>query len=286
MSVLKNYYNLSKPGITRMVMITAAFGYLLGAEGIVYGQHFISSLLGIGIASAGSAALNNWWERDLDKKMDRTKNREIPSGKIKPGAALFYGLAMVFIGLGILVYYVNNRTATLVLLTALLYVLVYTPLKQVHWINTSVGAIPGALPMSCGWVAATDEYSFGAWVVFLILFSWQHPHFYAIAWIYKEDYAKGGHKMLSVVDEKGHKLFFQVILYTFLMIFASLVPFVVQDANWVYAIGAAVLGLYMLYNALLFVTVHTKAAARRLLKSSIIYLPLLLIVTIIDFYAL
>ena len=136
--------------------------------------------------------------------------------------------------------------------------------------------------MSAGWVAATGKFDLGAWVLFTILFAWQHPHFYAIAWMYKEDYAKAGHKMLSVVDEKGYRLFVQVILFTFLMLFASLVPTFAKMTGLFYAVGASLLGIYMLYYALLFVSAHTVKAARKLLFSSLIYLPLLLLVAILD----
>ena len=282
----KNYYRLSKPGIVRMVLITSAFGFLLGNKGITGGYYALKdlliALLGIGLAAAGSAALNNWVERDLDCLMDRTKNREIPTGKVSANQALAYGLITNLLGVGLLYLLVNPCTAFVVGLTTVLYVLVYTPLKQKTWLNTSIGAVPGALPMSAGWVAATGNFDLGAWILFTILFAWQHPHFYAIAWMYKDDYAKAGHKMLSVVDQKGYRLFVQVILFTFLMLFASLVPTFAEMTGVLYAAGATLLGLYMLYYAVLFVTAHTVKAARKLLFSSLIYLPLLLLVAIVD----
>ena len=282
----KHYYRLSKPGIVRMVLITSAFGFLLGNHGFTGGmyalKHLFFALIGIGLAAAGSSALNNWVERDLDCLMDRTKNREIPTGKITAQQALIYGVATNVLGVGLLYFLVNPCTAFVVGLTTVLYVLVYTPLKQKTWLNTSIGAVPGALPMSAGWVAATGVFDLGAWVLFTILFAWQHPHFYAIAWMYKEDYAKAGHKMLSVVDPKGYRLFVQVILFTFLMLFASLVPTFAEMTGLLYAVGATFLGLYMLYYAVLFVTAHTVKAARKLLFSSLIYLPLLLLVAVLD----
>ena len=276
------YYQLCKPGIVRMVMITAAMGYLLAPGPISHWPHFIISLLGIGFAAAGAAVLNNYLERDIDALMDRTAHRALPSGKIKPGMALIFGISLVFLGTLLCLVFINFLTAFLVLLSALLYVLVYTPLKRITWLNTSIGAIPGALPMSCGWVAVTGQFDIGAWILFVLLFAWQHPHFYAIAWMYKDDYAKAGFKMLSVIDAKGHRLFVHVILYSFLMLAVSALPFVVDLTGWVYLVGAMVLGFYMIYYSLKFCIQHTLASAKALMKASIIYLPGLLAVVALD----
>jgi protoheme IX farnesyltransferase len=287
----KHYYRLCKPGISRMVMISAAFGYLMGGSqgnvgfSFIFTLNFLLSIIGIGLATAGSSVLNNFLERDIDGLMDRTKNRALPQGIISAERALGFGLLLTLAGVGILLFWVNLLTAFLVLLSAFLYVVVYTPLKRRTWLNTSIGAVPGALPMTCGWVASSPApgyLDFGAFVVFGLLYAWQHPHFYAIAWMYKEDYRKGGFKMLSVVDETGHRLFIQVILFSFCLLAVSIVPSLTGMTGTVYLIGASLLGIYMIYYSLMFVARHTRESARALLKASIIYLPALLLVVAID----
>jgi len=281
---LSSYLNLCKPGIVRMVGVTAAFSFLLARPDVEgYGwMRLISALIGIMGAAAGSAVLNNVLERDLDARMDRTRNREIPSGRILPEHALGFGLALTMGSVIWLLWQVNLLTAFLVLFTAFLYVLVYTPLKTRTWLNTTIGAIPGAMPTLCGWSAAMNTLDFGAWVMFAILFAWQHPHFYAIAWIYRDDYAKAGYKMLSVVDRNGQRLFIQVLLFSMLLVAVSLLPAFMDISGKLYFLGALALGLYVLAASLRFIIRHTRREARRLLVSTIIYLPSLLGVILLD----
>ncbi|MFT5123730.1 MAG: protoheme IX farnesyltransferase [Kiritimatiellia bacterium] len=278
----QNYLRLSKPGITRMVMITAALGYVMGGHGVQSIGHLLLSVLAIGLASAGSSVLNNFLERDIDGLMGRTAARELPTGKVSPENALGFGILLVFMGTGLLILFVNLLTAFLVLMTAFTYVLIYTPLKRKTWLNTSIGAVPGAMPMACGWVASTGEFGLGAWLLFAIMFCWQHPHFYAIAWMYKDDYEKAGFKMLSVVDQAGYRLFLQVILYALLLLAISVIPVGLGMAGKVYLFGAIVLGLYFIYFSLAFIKTHTRKSARDLLKASIIYLPALFGFVLID----
>ena len=280
---LQSYYRLSKPGIVRMVMITAALGYIMATQRhlAAYWQNFLMAVAGIGMAAAGSAALNNLLERRIDARMQRTCHRELPMGRIAPVQALGYGLMMSMFGAA-LVSWVSVRAAGLVLLTNILYVLVYTPMKRVSWLNTTIGAIPGALPMSIGWVAANDTVDLGAWILFIIMFAWQHPHFYAIAWLYREDYKRGGLRMLSVTHPDGALLFIQVILYSLMLAAVSLMPFFTGLAHGIYLAGALLLGAYMLLYSFRFVAKPTDHNARRLLYSSLIYLPGLLLVVIAD----
>lgn len=282
----RSYMRLTKPGIVRMVMITAAFGFLMasgGIPGLARLPLAILALLGIGSAAAGSAVLNNVLERDLDARMERTRFREIPSGIIDPAAALAFGLALVLFGVGLLLAAVNLITAFLTLLSAFLYVAVYTPMKRMHWVNTSIGAIPGALPMACGWVAATGHLDLGAWIAFAILYAWQHPHFYAIAWMYREDYAKAGFKMLSVLDDGGTRLVIHTVLHAILLIAVSIAPTMFGRTGLIYLIGAGLLGIAMLAASLVFVYDLNRANARRLLFTSLIYLPAMLVVLAVDF---
>ncbi|MEX2606168.1 MAG: heme o synthase [Kiritimatiellia bacterium] len=284
MSRFHSYLNLCKPGIVRMVGVTAAFSYILAAPDVEgHGwMRLIAALIGIMGAAAGSAVLNNVMERDLDARMERTRNRELPQGRILPEHALSFGLILSLGSVGWLIWTVNLLTAFLVLSTAFLYVVVYTPLKTRTWLNTTIGAIPGAMPTLCGWSAAMNTLDFGAWVMFAILFAWQHPHFYAIAWIYKDDYEKAGYKMLSVVDKNGARLFMQVLLFALLLLAVSLLPTLMEMAGWIYFAGALLLGIYVMMASVQFVARHTRRDARRLLYSTIVYLPSLLLVIIAD----
>ena len=257
----KGYYRMCKPGILRMVVISAAFGYVVAGKGIENWLTFFISMICIGVASGGSAVLNNFLERDIDGLMGRTRNRELPQGKIDAEHALIFGILLTMGSVAVLVLVDMLLTAFLVLLTAFLYVLVYTPLKRKTWLNTSIGAIPGALPIACGCTAATGHFGIEAWLLFAIMFCWQHPHFYAIAWIYKDDYEKAGFKMLSVVDKSGDRLFIQVILYALLLLAISVLPVAFHMAGGVYLVGAIVLGLDFAWKSLRFIMIHNQAMA-------------------------
>lgn len=281
---IQSYIQLCKPGIVRMVGVTAAFSYLLAAPALGWADVFrlVAALLGIMASAGGSAALNNVIEKDLDSRMDRTRNRALPSGKISTDHALMLGICLTLGGTVWLMLTVNLLTAFLVLATAFLYVLIYTPLKTRTWLNTTIGAVPGAMPMLCGWAAAANQLDFGAWVMFAILFAWQHPHFYAIAWLYREDYEKAGYKMLSVVDKDGSRLFVQVILFSLMLAAASLVPTLADMAGPLYFAGALALSASLLYASWIFIRRHTAVEARKLVMTTIFYLPGLLVVIVAD----
>ena len=281
------YVRLAKPGIVRMVMITAAFGFLMARGGLpAWGEWFrlLVAVVGIGLAAAGAAVLNNFLERDLDARMDRTHRRELPRGVIPPPHALSYGMLLVLAGVGLLLVCVNLPTAFLALLSAFLYVVVYTPLKRMTWLNTSIGAIPGALPIACGWTAASEAgtLGFGGWIAFAILYAWQHPHFYAIAWMYRTDYAKAGFRMLSVTDPSGTKLCLHTLLYCVFLLVVSVIPTVVGTTDWVYLVGVVAAGGWMLWLSVKFARSRTDKDARRLFFSSLVYLPALLVVLTMD----
>lgn len=282
MKSLSSYIELTKPRILSMVLVTTTIGYFLAARGIHPLGTLFLTLLGVGCATGGSAALNNYLERDVDGKMVRTRDRALPAGLIQPANALAFGISLVLFGLFILVWAVNLLTSFLVLLAAFLYVLVYTPMKRLTWLNTTFGAIPGAIPPLCGWAAATGRLDAGAWVLFLILFAWQHPHFYAIAWMFKDDYRDAGFKMLPVVDPSGVSTFRQTILFAILLVGVSVLPTMIGMTGRVYCIGALTMGLALLVVGVLFTRSESFLDARRLLKASVIYLPLLLLLIIID----
>jgi protoheme IX farnesyltransferase len=265
-----------------MVLVMSAAGFFLGAKGLEPLDTFIIMLLGTALSSGGAAVLNNYIERDCDQYMNRTKTRPLPRGVISPPEALEFGITLVLMGVGLLAWQVNLLTGFLSLLTVFLYVLVYTPLKRVTWWNTVVGAIPGARPPMGGWTAATGSLDAGAWILFLILFVWQHPHFYAIAWMYKDDYARGGFKMLPVVEPDGRSTFRQVLGFSLLLLPVSFLPTAYGMAGQVYGWGILVLGLSMLFIGWNLFKSHSVQDAKKLLRASVIYLPLFFILILCD----
>jgi protoheme IX farnesyltransferase len=276
------YKQMAKLRIVYMVLVTTAIGYLLGRNGAVDWIVLLSTLFGTGAAAAGAAALNNFVEREVDGRMERTCNRPLPAGILDPAQALAFGVLLVLGGVGLLLWKVNLLAAFIVLLTAFLYVLVYTPLKKVTWLNTSIGAIPGAMPPLAGWVAASGELHLGAWILFFILFAWQHPHFYAIAWMYRDDYARGGLKMLPVVEPSGRRMFRHIEGFSILLIGVSILPTATGMMGILYLVGALVLGFMLLWYGMVLTRTRTIPDARKLLRASVIYLPLLLVLIVLD----
>lgn len=287
MKPLRPYLEMSKLRIVNMVLVTTAIGYFLGTyqgAGGVSWFLLIVTLLGTGIAAAGAACLNNYLERDLDGMMSRTRGRVLPAGSITPLAALMYGICMTLGGVTLLAIAVNLLAGFIVLLTAFLYVLVYTPMKRWTWLNTSVGAIPGALPPVTGWAAATGTLDWGAWALFGILFVWQHPHFYAIAWMCKDDYREAGFKMLSVVDPSGARMFRHIIIHSILLLFVASLPTLFGITGWLYLVGSVILGGLMLHVGLRLQQSHSLQDARNLLKASVYYLPGILVLIGVDLF--
>jgi protoheme IX farnesyltransferase len=276
------YVELAKPRIVSMVLVTTTIGFFLGGKGFHSPLLLIATLLGTASTAGGAAVLNNYIEREVDAKMERTRRRALPAGVIAPSNALSYGIILVLFGLGLLVWQVNLLTAFLELLATFLYVVVYTPMKRMTWLNTLIGAIPGAIPPMSGWAASAGQLDAGAWVLFLILFIWQHPHFYAIAWMFKDDYRSAGFKMLPVIDPSGRRTFRQTLAYSVLLIGASLLPTAIGMTGKIYLTGALSMGLMMLAIGAAFTVAKSYVAARRLLKASVIYLPVLLVLIIVD----
>ncbi len=272
------FWELAKPRIVTMVLLTAALGFFLG--GHAAWPVLLATLAGVGLATGGAAALNNYLDRDVDAKMARTCRRALPAGTVAPAHALAYGVILVLVGVLALVWWVNLLTGFLVLLAAFLYVLVYTPMKRVSWLNTTVGAIPGAIPPLAGWAAATGQLAPGAWVLFAILFVWQHPHFFSIAWMFKDDYRNAGLKMLSVVNPAG--TFRQTMLFSVALVGVAALPAFVGMAGRAYLAGAVVLSAAMLAVGIGFCRRKSFADARRLLQASVFYLPVLVALMIVD----
>jgi protoheme IX farnesyltransferase len=271
-----DYLELTKPRVTLMVVITMAFGFYLGARGEMNWLLFFHAVIGTALVAGGTSALNQYFERDIDAKMLRTKNRPLPTGRLRPEQALAFSIAISAAGIVQLMLAVNWLTALLATATLLSYVFLYTPLKQKSSLSTVVGAIPGALPPLGGWTAARGELSLEGWVLFAILFLWQLPHFLAIAWIYREDYRRGGLPMLTVVDPDGDSAGRQIISNCLALLPVSLLPTILGMAGRLYFIGALALSLFFLGCGIAVMRHRTNADVRRLLRASLVYLPVLL----------
>ena len=281
-SIKEAYYELTKPSITFMILISTALGYFIGGNGISNYQHFILTLLGSCMISSGSGALNHFAEAESDKVMYRTSLRPIPAGIISSKNAMIFGVALILIGSGLLYFFINPLTCVLALITALMYLFVYTPLKKLTWLNTSIGAIPGSLPPIGGWVAATGALDPEAWILFAILFLWQHPHFYAIALMFKDDYKKAGLKMLPVVEPDGARTNRQIIWHALLLIPVSVMPVYINLLGMIYFWAALFLGFGYLVSGFILAKQYSLNNARLVLKVSVFYLPILFLTIMFD----
>jgi len=279
---MNDWLVLTKARITALVLVTAATGYVLGTPGRIGVSGLLALLLGVGLASGGAAALNQVYEREADGRMRRTASRPVPAGRITPRAALAAGCLLSAAGVAWLAIAVNPLTGFLGLLTVVLYIAVYTPLKPRTPLNTLVGAIPGAIPPVLGWTAATGSVGLGGWALFSILFLWQLPHFLAIAWMFREDYARGGFPMLSVVDPGGASTGRQAALYNLALIPVSLTPTLLGLAGGIYFFGALLLGVLFLACGVAMALDRGRRSARRLLLASVTYLPILLVLLVFD----
>ena len=282
----KNIYlafiELTKPRITFLILVSTALGYYLGNTGQFELFNFLITIIGTTMLAGGAGAINHYIEKDLDMLMDRTKSRPIPSGLISSQVALYFGILQSVLGFGLLLVYVNFLTALLGLLTIALYIFVYTPLKMITWLNTTIGAVPGALPALGGWAASANELNPNAWILFAILFLWQHPHFYAIALMCKEDYKKAGFKMLPVIENDNNRTNRQIIWHAFLLIPVSLFFVVTGALGTIYFWGAAFLGVVYLLSGIPLLKESSVKNAKVLLRTSVLYLPLLLVIILID----
>ncbi|MEY2410694.1 MAG: heme o synthase [Verrucomicrobiota bacterium] len=273
---------LVKARLTFLVVLTTLVGFQMGTRGSIDWWLMLRALAGTTLLACGAAALNQLWEREHDARMRRTESRPLPSRRMTPQTVLIFGGACSVAGLVYLAVAVNLLTALLGAATLVSYVFIYTPLKRITWLNTAVGAVPGALPPLMGWTAARGELSIEGWSLFAILFFWQIPHFFAIAWLYREEYEKAGFVMLPSLDPDGSRTGRQAVSHTLGLLMVSLTPFVFRLAGSVYLLGALVLGLIFLGFAILFSMQLTRARARQLFFASILYLPLLLSLMVID----
>ncbi|MCL4729984.1 MAG: heme o synthase [Planctomycetes bacterium] len=268
--------------LSALVMVTVAAGYFLAAPGMPNVVILLATMLGVSLVAGGTGALNQYLERDLDARMERTRNRPLPSGRMRPGTALALGLGTVAVGTALVALWVNLLAAALTLATTAIYLGIYTPLKTRTTANTLVGAVPGALPPVIGWVAATGRIQLGAFVLFAILYVWQLPHFWSIAWLYRNDYRRGGMRMLSVVDEEGGLVARQIAVWCVALLLTSLLPVLVGMASPKYGVGALVLGLAFLAAGLVHARRRTPQSTRGVFYASLLYLPALLAALLMD----
>lgn len=276
------YADLVKARLTTLVLLTTLVGFYLGFRGPMDYLLMLHTLIGTALVAGGAAALNQLLEREYDARMRRTAGRPLPSGRLQPVTVMLFGGICALTGTIWLALLVNPLTSVLGAISFISYVFIYTPLKRITWLNTAVGAIPGALPPLMGWAAARGELAGGGWVLFAILALWQMPHFFAIAWIYQDEYAKAGFQMLPAVDPDGSRTAHQSVNHTLLLLPVSLFPFLFHLAGPFYLAGAIVLGAAYLGCAIRFARRLDVPSAKRLFFASIVYLPLLLTVLVAD----
>jgi protoheme IX farnesyltransferase len=274
---VQDFVELTKPRIVTMVGLTALCGYYLGATPAAFDwMRLAITLLGTSLAAAGTMVLNQYWERDLDARMLRTRQRPLPDGRVAPADALVFGLALTFAGLLALFVGVNALSAAVTTATSVSYLFAYTPLKQRTPFCTLIGAVPGALPPITGWAAATNDLSAAAWAIFAIMFVWQIPHSLAIAQMYREDYARADFCLLPVIEPDGASTIRQIVTYSLALICVGMLPTLLGLAGPVYFAGSILLGIAMLAASLRLAHTTKIADARRVMFTSLLYLPFVL----------
>jgi protoheme IX farnesyltransferase len=274
---MRDYIALTKPRITWLILMSTGVGYFFGLKrpwtGAADWFLLLHTLIGTGLIASGTAALNQWYEREADCLMRRTSARPLPSGRMTAPSAMWFGIALAVAGFVEMARWVNLLSAVLGALTLASYLFLYTPLKQRSHLSTVVGALPGAMPPLIGYAAAYGGLTPEAWVLFTILFVWQFPHFLAIAWMYREDYARAGIRMLPVVEPDGSSTGRQIILYASTLIPVSLFPVLLGMTGKIYLVGALLLGGWFLYTGVRVAFDRTNVRARHVLLASVIYLP-------------
>lgn len=277
-----DYFELTKPNVIWLILMSTIVGFYLGSPSPLHFTQLLHTLFATALLAAGCGALNQWWERDLDGRMKRTENRPLPSGRVTANGSLWFGLAVSVGGVLYLAALVNAFSAWIGTATVISYVAIYTPLKVRSPLATFVGALPGASPLLLGWTAATNTVDLGGWVLFSILFLWQFPHFYAIGWLYRDEYRRAGIQMLPVIEKDGASTGRHVVLYGFNLIPVSAAPWMLGFAGPVYGTAAVVLGCLYLAAGVRMARQRTEENARMLLRVSVVYLPLLYLFLVAD----
>jgi len=275
-SFVSDLAELFKARLTLLVLLTTAVGFYLGAEPPIDYRALFHTVFGTAAAAAGAAALNQWWERRVDALMRRTETRPLPAGRMAPLQALLLGTGLSLFGVTYLAIVCNALSAVLTAITISIYIFAYTPLKRASKANTAVGAIPGAIPPMIGWAAARGDIGAGAWSLFAIVFLWQMPHFFAIAWMCREDYSRAGFRMISTDDSTGERSASQSVFFCILLLVLAGLPAFIGIVSYIYQPIELVLGGLFVAVAMRFLRLRTPGAARLLFIASIAYLPLLL----------
>lgn len=276
------FVELTKPRIAFMLVLTSAAAFYVATRGSFDFALFANAMIGITLLAFGVATLNQYIERDLDLLMTRTAKRPLPLQRITPAEALVFGVLQCAVAEVYLLALVNALTAALGLVVIVGYVLLYTPLKTRTSASTAIGAIPGAMPPLMGWTAAANEITLPAWALFTMLFLWQFPHFFAIAWLYREEYKKAGILMLPVVEKDGRITARQIVMFALMLFPVALAPFFFGIAGVIYLAGASILGAWFLFESIRTARAKTPESSRRLLMVSVIYLPLVFALLVLD----
>jgi protoheme IX farnesyltransferase len=282
MKNLRDYITLTKPRLNFLAIVTTLGGFYLASPRPMNITLLLFALLGSTCVAAGCGVLNQWLEADTDARMSRTRKRPLPSGRVEGRNAFWFGIVLSVVGVGVLEFKTNDLTAFLGMCALVSYVILYTPLKKLTSLCTVVGAIPGAIPPLMGWTAAQDAIGPGGWTLFFILFLWQMPHFLAIAWMYREDYARAGFPMLTVLDKHGESTGLMAVAYSMALVPVSLLPTYLGITGAVYFWAALVLSLGFVWTSFLLARHKTLYHARGLFWSSITYLPLLFLIMVLD----
>ena len=279
---LLDFWTLTKPEVNFLVLVSTLVGFYSGSTAPFHWVLLLSTLVGTLMVACGTGTLNQYIERSYDGQMRRTARRPIPAGRVSPNEALIFGLSLAVAGGLFLAVAVNVLSSVLALSTLGSYLVIYTPLKRRTPMCTWIGAIPGAMPPLIGWAAARGHLDLGAWVLYAILFLWQFPHFMAIAWMYREDYSRAGYKMLPLTDGAGKTMAIQILAFSILLIPVSLIPSLLGQAGVIYLLGALILGSGLLYYGVRLARQRSNSLARQLLMASVVYLPVVFALLILD----
>ncbi len=279
---IRPYFDLLKPRVSSLVVVTTATGFYLASDSPLDSWALIYTVLATALLAGGAVCLNQVLERHADAQMDRTSGRPLPTAQLRVITATLYGVLLLLSGTLILSFKIDILPAMLGLASSLIYLFAYTPLKGKTPFCTTVGAFPGAIPPLIGWTAAKGQLTIEAWTLFGILFLWQYPHFLAIAWIYRDDYRRGGFKMLPLMDTSGRRTAVQIVIFTFLLGCLSIFPWGLEHAGNIYLGSAVVLSLAFLTTSLILLRTPTQVCAGYVIRASIVYLPLLLLMLALD----
>jgi len=283
-NIASAFINLARLRIVGMVMVACAIGFIISYSGEFLLDRFFWTLIGTGLLSAGSCTLNCYLEREADALMPRTSKRPLPAGVITPVTALGYGMLLILTGALLLFAKANILSGLLGLVAAFIYLAVYTPAKKLTWLNTSIGALPGAIPPLIGWAAARGQLDFGGWVLFAMLFIWQHTHFFPIAWLYRTDYEMGGFRMLPVLEIEGKKTFRLTLITAIILLPISMLLLGSNSIGAAYFLGAGLFGTLLIAAGFRLWQHPSREAARTVLFLSLFYLPVIFGAVLFDRY--